>query len=153
MNIAYAVALASKDPSSKVGCVIVGPKNMITSTGYNGMVSGCEEAELWEPREMKLEAVIHAELNALLFARRDVTGHTMYTTHAPCVNCLKHTLQAGIRDIVYHDHSIMKRTSFASNSAVMKLIEATKANVKKIDGIAYELEIYDHINNLETDKW
>jgi dCMP deaminase len=154
MGIAYEIAKASKDPSSKVGCVIVDDNQRIVSTGYNGMVSGCSEDKFWETKEMKYATVIHAEMNALLYARKDVTGHTMFTTHAPCANCLKHTLQAGIRKIFYDDSSIMRRTDVISNKAVMELITATDAKViSTSNNMSYDFEIYDHINNLETEKW
>ena len=37
LQLAFNIAEWSKDRSTKVGCVIVGPNNEIRSTGYNGM--------------------------------------------------------------------------------------------------------------------
>ena len=45
MKIAETVALKSKDPSSKMGCVIVDPKKRVVSLGYNGMLQGADESE------------------------------------------------------------------------------------------------------------
>ncbi|MEK6842042.1 MAG: cytidine deaminase, partial [Nanoarchaeota archaeon] len=36
IKIAETVRLKSKDPSSQIGAVIIGPENQIISTGYNG---------------------------------------------------------------------------------------------------------------------
>lgn len=43
IEMAMHVASKSKDPSTKVGCVIVGPDNEIRSTGYNGFPRGVTE--------------------------------------------------------------------------------------------------------------
>jgi len=50
--------------------------------------------------------VIHAEMNAILFAAKQgisTFGATMYVTYSPCINCAKHILQAGIKRVVYID--------------------------------------------------
>lgn len=154
MSVAQTVSIKSKDSSTKVGCVIVDEDNRIVSTGYNGFVAGCNEDMMTQERPMKYHLVIHAELNAIMFARKNLKGHTLYTTHAPCASCLKHALQAGIRNIYYYDSSIMKRTSYEENEAVSRLIASTGATVRNIkDNWDYEDEIYNHVNNLETDKW
>lgn len=127
MGVAEKVALKSKDPSTKVGAIIIDQQKRVISTGFNGMVAGCDEASMWEPRSMKYLTVIHAELNAILYAHRNLHGHVMYCTHAPCVNCLKHSLQAGIRTIYYGNSDIMKRTEFEANVAVQRLIKGTDA--------------------------
>ena len=43
INMAEHVSTKSKDPSTKVGCVIVGPDNEVRSTGFNGFPRGVEE--------------------------------------------------------------------------------------------------------------
>jgi dCMP deaminase len=150
IDVAKVIARASKDPSSQVGCVIVDENNRIVSTGFNGMVCGADESELWSPREMKYETVIHAEMNALLYARKDLRGHSMYVTHAPCVNCLKHSLQSGIKKIVYENDSIMKRTSENSNRGVLKLLEATgmRYNVISTDNVFYYHSVSKHLGDV-----
>jgi dCMP deaminase len=142
MNMARSASMKSKDESTKVGAVIVDKQKRIISTGFNGMVAGCKESALWEPREMKLSVVIHAEINAILYSHRNLKDHVMYCTHAPCINCLKHSLQAGIQHIYYEDSSIMKRTKFEDNVAVMRLIEATGASIRSTTTLLpYEMEI------------
>lgn len=43
IKMAMLVASKSKDPSTKVGCVIVGPDNEVRSTGFNGFPRGVTE--------------------------------------------------------------------------------------------------------------
>lgn len=100
LNIATAVAQKSKDPNTKVGALIVKDKRIL-SAGYNGMVAGAPE--IWT-RPEKYEHVVHAEANAIAFAARNgsaVEGAFMYITHAPCFNCAKLMIQAGIYGVYY----------------------------------------------------
>lgn len=104
MGIAETVALKSRDPSSKMGCVIVDEKRRPVSFGYNGMVQGADESKMTlVERPMKYYFVLHSEMNALIFAKKDLTGCTLYNRVATCENCLKHCLQAGIRRFVYKE--------------------------------------------------
>ena len=71
MGIAVFTSLRSKDPSSKVGAVIVNEKNRIVGTGYNGFVAGIDESAFSWEREgewlhTKYPYVVHAEANAIL---------------------------------------------------------------------------------------
>ncbi len=43
IKMAQLISTKSKDPSTKVGCVIVGPDNEVRSTGYNGFPRGVRE--------------------------------------------------------------------------------------------------------------
>ena len=102
LELAELVGSWSKDPSTQVGAVIVDIDNRIVSTGFNGFPRGClDHADTLGDRERKLLRTIHAEDNALLFARRDVTGMTLYVTHPPCARCAAKVVQAGIAKVVY----------------------------------------------------
>jgi dCMP deaminase len=92
----------SKDPSTKTGAVIVRPDRTIVSMGYNGFAKDMrDDPELYADRETKYSRVIHCEMNALIFARQDVTGCTLYTTPFPsCDRCCVHMIQAGIKRMV-----------------------------------------------------
>lgn len=104
MGIADEVAKRSKDPSSQNGCVIVDSKHRPVSFGYNGTIQGADESKLTlSERPMKYYFAIHSEMNALLFAGRDLSGCTIYNKMATCENCLKYCLQAGIRRFVYRE--------------------------------------------------
>lgn len=143
MNIAQAVALKSKDPSTQVGSLIIDNDNRIVSTGYNGFVAGCDEQFMTQNRPMKYQLVIHSELNTLLYARRDVRGFKLFTTHGPCANCLKHILQAGIREVYYKDAGVVRdRGTLEEKEAITRLIQSTGARVINVDsGEEYEIEL------------
>ena len=131
MIIAETVALKSKDPSSKMGCVIVDPKKRVVSLGYNGMLQGADESKMTlSERPMKYYFAIHSEMNAILFAHQDLTGCTIYNRVATCENCLKYCLQAGIKRFVYkdlrvHSHSTDPKksmTNVETDEAVIRLL-------------------------------
>lgn len=104
MGIADEVAKRSKDPSSQNGCVIVDSRHRPVSFGYNGTIQGADESKLTlSERPMKYYFSIHSEMNALLFAERDLSGCTIYNKMATCENCLKYCLQAGIKRFVYRE--------------------------------------------------
>lgn len=94
------VAQRSKDPSTKVGAVIVDAKKRTVGSGYNGFPRGVKDlAVRYENREIKYPMVIHAEVNAILNAAY-TEGCTLYCTHFPCPRCAGIIIQAGIVRIV-----------------------------------------------------
>ena len=132
-QLAHTVSIKSKDPSTKVGCVIVDKENRVLSQGDNGFVAGSDESKLTWARPMKYQLVIHAELNALLFARQNLSGSVAYITHAPCDACLKHLLQVGIKEIYYKDVAIMRRSEQIQKEAIKMLLESTGAKVENVE--------------------
>lgn len=99
MAMAEHISQWSKDPSLKVGAVIVRPDRTIASVGYNGFARGCDDSEsMYADRSTKLSRVIHAELNAILNARGSVDGCTIYINciGGACDRCAAHVVQAGI---------------------------------------------------------
>ena len=131
MNLAEAVATKSKDPSSKMGCVIVDKNKRVVSLGYNGMVQGADESKMTlSERPMKYYFAIHSEMNAVIFSHQDLTGCTIYNRVATCENCLKYCLQAGIKRFVYkelrvHSHSTDPKksmTNIETDEAVVRLL-------------------------------
>lgn len=131
MKIAETVALKSKDPSSKMGCVIVDKNKRVVSLGYNGLVQGADESKLTlSERPMKYYFATHSEMNAVLFAHQDLAGCTIYNRVATCDNCLKYCLQAGITRFVYeelrvHSHSTDPKKSMTNvdtDEAIIRLL-------------------------------
>lgn len=59
IRLAMEVAKKSKDPSTKVGCIIVGPDNEIRSTGYNGFPRGVRELEGGPHTPKKIDRMLH----------------------------------------------------------------------------------------------
>lgn len=96
------IARNSKDPSTKCGAVIVRPNKTIASQGYNGFPIGMpDDAAAYECRETKYSRVVHAEMNALLFGRENLTGYTLYVwPFMPCDRCSVCIIQAGIKRVV-----------------------------------------------------
>lgn len=86
----------------QVGALIVKDK-MIISDGYNGTPSGFDN--ICEDEENKtFPYVLHAEANAITkvaASNNNSSGATIYVTHAPCLECAKLIIQAGIKRVVY----------------------------------------------------
>lgn len=90
----------SKDPSTKVGAVIVDKRRRVLSTGYNGFPAGVPDVAL-EDRPYKYNRIMHAEMNAILFAGVPLTGATLYVwPMPPCSHCAGAIIQAGIERVV-----------------------------------------------------
>lgn len=114
LALAVEHAKMSKDPSTRVGAVIVGSDREILSTGFNGFPRGIADTpDRLNDRELKLRLVVHAEMNAILNAARNGTrlrGHTLYLAATdetgmiwggpPCSRCTVEVIQAGITQIV-----------------------------------------------------
>jgi dCMP deaminase len=129
IEIAKIVAKKSKD-STKVGAVIVNGDKII-ATGRNGMVAGCDEKYMSYSRPLKYQLIIHAEINAILYAKTDLTDTTMYITHSCCPNCLKTILQAGIRT-VYYD-ILYDKFEEIEEVALRRLIKSTNAKIINVN--------------------
>lgn len=103
-NICKVVASKSKDPSTKVGAVIVGPANEIRATGYNGFPRGTNDSEeRLDNREVKYKWIVHAEMNAILAAARtgiSLEGCTLFCYWYPCHECAKAIIQTGITRVI-----------------------------------------------------
>jgi dCMP deaminase len=104
LEICRMVANRSKDPATKIGCVIVGPAHEIRSTGYNSLPRGIRDdvPERLE-RPTKYLWMEHAERNAIYNAARCGTtleGCTLYAELMPCMDCARAIVQAGIREVV-----------------------------------------------------
>ena len=107
LELAKLVGSWSKDPSTQVGAVIVDDKRRIISVGYNGFPRGVEDSEKrLVDREQKYAIIVHAEMNALAFARGSVEGCTLYTwPFQPCSRCAGFIIQSGIKRVVTIEHS------------------------------------------------
>ncbi len=107
MTMAYLVSMKSKDPSTRVGAVIIGPDKEIRATGYNGLPRGVADRNYrYENKEYKYEAVNHAEENAILHCAMNgvsAKGCTLYCQWLPCARCTKSIIQSGIKEVIYHE--------------------------------------------------
>lgn len=102
LDMARLVGSWSRDPSTKVGAVITDKQKRIISVGFNGFPQPMPDvASFYSDREEKLSRIVHAEINALIFARGIPEGATLYTYPLmPCERCVVQLLQAGIRRFV-----------------------------------------------------
>lgn len=106
LELAKHVAGWSKDPSTKVGAVIVDHKRRVIGCGYNGFPRGVEDSdERLNDRALKYQMVAHAECNALLNCASPTDGATLYVSadlSIPnvCSECAKLVIQAGITRVV-----------------------------------------------------
>lgn len=106
MDMAVVVASRSKDPSTKVGCVIASEDKVVVSTGYNGIPSGVDDLPERMERPAKYLWTSHAEENAVAQAARvgaRLRGGTAYVTHMPCARCARTLIQAGIVTVYVGD--------------------------------------------------
>jgi deoxycytidylate deaminase len=100
MVMAFWAARRSPDPSTKHGCIITDARHRILSEGFNGYPSGSDDERMPKDRPTKYWCVLHAEENAILFAKADLEGATAYVTGQPCPNCWARMIQKGIRRFV-----------------------------------------------------
>ncbi len=95
----------SKDPSTKIGAVLVDDYGIIT-TGYNGFPRKVKDYKVrYADRDIKYQYVVHAEHNAILTAARrgaKTDGSTLFVPCEPCNECVKAIIQAGVVKIVVH---------------------------------------------------
>lgn len=88
----------------QVGALLVKDR-MIISDGYNGTPSGFEN-NCEDENGVTKPYVLHAEANAITKIAKSGNNSldaTMYVTAAPCLECAKLIIQAGIRRVVYRD--------------------------------------------------
>mgnify|MGYP001573488586 CR=1 FL=1 len=128
LGMAAYMSTGSKDPSTKVGCVIVGPDREIRATGFNGFARGVEDTlERLENRELKYALICHAEENTILHAARigvPLKGCVAYTTFPPCTRCARNFIQAGIVEVISPECDIPDRWAADVNMAGEMLKEA-----------------------------
>lgn len=104
MDLAKEIGEWSKDRNRGVGCLIVGPKNEIRATGFNGFPRGVDDSvESRHERPEKYLWTEHAERNAIYNAARigtPIEGCRMYVPWYPCMDCARAIIQAGISELV-----------------------------------------------------
>jgi len=100
LELSNLVSTWSKDPSTQVGAVIADDARIV-SVGYNGFAGAMPDVnEHYENKDEKYSRIVHAETNALLFARVDVRTFTLYSNFPPCDRCAVNIIQAGIARVV-----------------------------------------------------
>jgi dCMP deaminase len=124
LEMARLVSGWSKDPSTKVGAVIVRPDKTIASVGYNGIARGVKDTETrLGNRDQKLLYTVHAEQNAILSAKEPLNGYSLYVWNIhPCAQCAASIIQTGIKNIY-----LPSNTDIISTKTITRWIESFKA--------------------------
>ena len=151
MKIAWDVASRSKEPSTKVGCVIVDEDNNIIATGCNDYVMERGSKYSTDKKPVRYLISIHAEMRALITAKRSVKNCKVYVTHASCENCLKHLILAGVKEIIYD--KLTTNTGFIQEDAmeaIIRMMKSTDIINRNINGISYIEDL--KLNNLFPKK-
>ena len=139
-EIAHVVKTKSKDESTQIGCVIVGPGNEIISTGYNSFPRGIEDNHTErQERPEKYFWMEHAERNAIYNAARigvSTKGATVYMTCSiSCADCARAMISAGIVKVYFEKNTVVKNLAKWTESADRALQMFEEAGVL--------VEIYD----------
>src|SRR6266702_7019504 len=106
LRLARTVSLWSKDPSAKIGAVLVNDLKQVVGMGYNGFARGIEDSnERLNDRETKYKFIVHAEVNAIIQAGHQARNSILYvypSIMAPpvCHDCCKIAIQAGVKGVV-----------------------------------------------------
>lgn len=146
LRIALETARMSKDPSTQVGAVIVGPNREIRSVGFNGFPRGVADThERLHDRDTKISLIVHAEINAIMNAASvgiPLRGCSMYlcaTDHSgalwggpPCLRCAVETIQAGIGEIISLPFKSAPSRWKASIEAAGQILTEAAVNYREI---------------------
>lgn len=103
--VVLAIANLSKDRSTKVGAIALGPEYEVLSVGYNGFPRGVDDSvdeRFYKP--LKYKYTSHAEENLVAQAARSGVSlygaTTLISTLYPCSSCTRMLIQAGIKRII-----------------------------------------------------
>ena len=148
MRLAREISTWSKDPSSKIGAVIVNEDRYILSTGYNGFPRGVNDTEeRLNDREQKYPRIVHAETNALMNALYNgvcVKGATIYVYGLPiCPDCTKLIIQSGIKRVVLSPDPYVNITNWTD-----KWNDLSKPMFKEVGSISIS---YMNSDKLDSD--
>ena len=130
LKLSKEIAEWSKDPSTKVGALIISEDRNIISTGYNGFPRGIEDTEeRLNNRELKYKFILHAEMNCImnaLYNGRSVKDCILFVHGLPpCSECTKSIIQAGIKKVITDS----KPTDNWKESSKLSLEMLKEANV------------------------
>lgn len=135
-QLAQEVSTWSKDPSTKVGCILVRDKKVV-STGYNGLPRSISDSfERLNDRSIKYEITIHAEQNAVISAALhgvSTVGCAAYVTFNPCSRCSAVLINAGIETVYVSGYSDIPERWVDNFIIGAKLLEEAGIPLKIID--------------------
>lgn len=137
LELAKHISSWSKDPSTKVGAILVQDGNRIVGLGYNGFARGVNDSEeRYNHRETKYQFVVHAEVNAILMAGEKAKGATLYVYPSfmippICHECCKSAIQAGVTNIIGYEPDVTdERVKRWANSISVAKTMCDEAGIK-----------------------
>jgi dCMP deaminase len=131
MGMAKYIATRSKDRSTKIGAVLVGPSKEIRSTGYNDFPRKVnDDVDTRRERPAKYLFSEHAERNSIYNASRVGTpteGCILYVSgRPPCADCARAIIQAGIKEVIVEtmEHKSRPEMDWEANTkAAMEMLQ------------------------------
>jgi len=128
MEMANVISKLSKDESTKLGAIVIGPDNEIRSAGYNSFPMGVrDDIKERQERPNKYFYFSHAENNAIVLAARtevSLKNCRMYVPWPPCSSCAINIIQSGIKEIIIQNVTMPKRWWEDFQIGITMLIEA-----------------------------
>jgi dCMP deaminase len=136
IKLAKEVSTWSIDPSTKVGCVLVKNKRVI-STGYNGFPKNISDNfDRLMDREQKYEITVHAEVNAVTTAALhgvSTEGSTTYITLMPCSRCASVLINAGVTAVCVLANPVIPDRWLSNFILASKLLAEAGVTYQTID--------------------
>ena len=136
IKLAKEVSTWSIDPSTKVGCVLVKNKRVI-STGYNGFPKNISDNfDRLMDREQKYESTVHAEVNAVTTAALhgvSTEGSTAYITLMPCSRCASVLINAGVTAVCVLANPVIPDRWLSNFILASKLLAEAGVTYQTID--------------------
>lgn len=111
MRLAWDASNESPCVKKQVGAALANKNRELVSRGYGGWLHACGpevcEKKDWAWTNTSCFA-IHAEVRVLILASltsdtRDFQNCTMYVTHGPCDDCMKHMIYYGVGKVIYQE--------------------------------------------------
>ena len=134
MGLALHVGSWSKDRSTKVGCVVVGPSNEIRAVGYNGFVRGLDDDDAARhDRPAKYLWTEHAERNAIYHAAQvgiPLAGCRMYLPWFPCMDCARAIAQCGFTELVAVEPDLSDQRWGNDFQSALEMLREAKVGVR-----------------------
>ena len=140
MGLARYVSTRSKDRSTKIGAVLVGPNKEVRSTSYNGFPRGVDDdVDSRHERPAKYLFTAHAEVNGITNAARVGTpteGCILYVSgRPPCADCARAIIQAGIKEVIVEtmEHKSRPEMDWEANTkAAMEMLREAGIIVRMV---------------------
>jgi dCMP deaminase len=134
LGLARYYATRSKDPSTKVGAVIVRPDMTVAGMGYNGFPNLMPDHDHYlNDRSKKYPRMVHAEINAKDSSRdHSLAGYCCYSSFMTCDRCLLQLANKGINRFVFPKPTDNELTRWAESFKLTKEL-AEDMNIQLIE--------------------